>query len=261
MEYNSLGGVTEAFVKWEEADSFLNVRSRRSYCIDRFTNELIFSDGAKADYPKVTDDVAFKVRVRSSNGSYGNVGPGEINDVSGTEIFVDSVMNPVRAYGGSNMETVSEALKRGANILSGRNRLVTINDYIFAILNFSDSIDKVVCIPGERVEGGGDSADLSFVLLMYIVSIHFVRSFSRDDWKSGFYPETQPLSDLGQGRQEEGPYYRDVSSGYRSHPGQVQDGKIILICPYCRRGLRVPINMGQIRIRCPHCGSEFTELT
>ncbi len=102
---------------------------------------------------------------------------------------------------------------------------------------------------------------LAFVLLMYIVSIHFVRSFSRDDWKSGFYPETQPLSDLGQGRQEEGPYYRDVSSGYRSHPGQVQDGKIILICPYCRRGLRVPINMGQIRIRCPHCGSEFTELT
>ncbi len=166
VEYNSLGGVTEAFVKWEEADSFLNVKSRRSYCIDRFTNELIFSDGAKADYPKVTDDVAFKVRVRSSNGSYGNVGPGEINDVSGTEIFVDSVMNPVRAYGGSNMETVSEALKRGANILSGRNRLVTINDYIFAILNFSDSIDKVVCIPGERVEGGGDSADLSFVLLM-----------------------------------------------------------------------------------------------
>ncbi|MBO6137695.1 MAG: hypothetical protein J6O71_03695 [Lachnospiraceae bacterium] len=166
VEYNSLGGVTEVFVKWEEADSFLNVKSRRSYCIDRFTNELIFSDGSKADYPKVTDDVAFKVRVRSSNGSYGNVGPGEINDVNGTEIFVDSVMNPVRAYGGSNMETVREALKRGANILSGRNRLVTINDYIFAILNFSDSIDKVVCIPGERVEGGGDYADLSFVLLM-----------------------------------------------------------------------------------------------
>ena len=74
--------------------------------------------------------------------------------------------NPVRAYGGSNMETVNEALKRGANILHGRNRLVSVDDYIWTILNFSDSIDKAACVVGETIDGNKDSGYLSFVLLM-----------------------------------------------------------------------------------------------
>lgn len=142
---------------------------------------------------------------------------------------------------------------------------------------------------------------LSFVLLMYIVSIRYVRRFSQEDWKSGFYPETRPLSEMGgygafgQGSYEQGGYskpgsrgsysqtgsggytygrpggqgsgtgprrtYRTAGTGYRAHPGEVQDGKLILLCPHCRRGLRVPAGMGQIRIRCPHCGQEFTEIS
>ena len=120
---------------------------------------------------------------------------------------------------------------------------------------------------------------LAFVLLMYIVSIRYIRQYSRDDWQSGFYPETQPLSDLG-ARERRGyaqdpktghtsygynrnnqAGYRTAGTGYRAHPGEVQDGKVILICPYCRGGLRVPTNMGQVRVRCPHCGGEFIEIT
>lgn len=131
---------------------------------------------------------------------------------------------------------------------------------------------------------------LVFVGIMYVVSIHFIRQFSRDDWKSGFYPDTQPLSGAGgagghggygSGAGAAGGGYgygggaatgaaggaggaggygprRTTSSGYRAHPGEVQDGKLILLCPHCRRGLRVPAGLGQIRIRCPHCGREFT---
>ena len=153
---------------------------------------------------------------------------------------------------------------------------------------------------------------LAFVVVMYIVSIRFIKQYSKDDWKSSFYPETQPLSGFGpdeqpgqgqwrysdhgpqsgpqgagfqngpqgagyqSGPQGRGPQgspagagyqrssqgssgYRTTGSGYRAYPGQVQDGKIILMCPHCRRGLRVPVGMGQIRIRCPHCGQEFTK--
>lgn len=111
---------------------------------------------------------------------------------------------------------------------------------------------------------------LAFVLLMYIVSIRYIRQYSRDDWKSGFYPETQPLSGMGapgadgyqQNYAKAGPSdYRTAGTGYRAHPGEVQDGKVILICPHCRGGLRVPANMGQIRVRCPHCSREFIEMT
>ena len=116
---------------------------------------------------------------------------------------------------------------------------------------------------------------LGFVVLMYFVSIHFVRQFSRDDWKSGFYPETRPLSDgAGYAGPQQTQNTQDNSgrrpysgrqgqprAGYRAYPGQVQDGKIILLCPHCRRGLRVPVGLGQVRVRCPHCGHEFSQMT
>lgn len=110
---------------------------------------------------------------------------------------------------------------------------------------------------------------LAFVLIMYIVSIRYIRQFSRDDWQTGFYPETRPLSQQGSGQSQQAGWgggqssggYRSTQSGYRAHPGQVQDGKVILLCPNCRRGMRVPVGMGQVRVRCPHCGKEFTQNT
>ncbi len=165
-EYNMLGDVSAFYVKWNEADSFLNIPDRRRYTLDRLSNELIFSDSVKADIPRVTDDIAFKVRTRVSDGQYGNVGEGKITETVGPGLYIDRVNNPVRAYGGSSMETVEEALRRGANILHGRNRLVSVDDYIWTILNFSDSIDKAACIVGETIDGGKNPADISFVLLM-----------------------------------------------------------------------------------------------
>ncbi len=165
-EYDLLGGFSAFYVRWKETDSFLNVTDRRVFMIDRSSNEIIFSDGVKADIPRVMDDIAFKVKLRKSSGIYGNVREGAINETGGTELYIDSVYNPVRSYGGSDMETVPEALKRGANLLYGRHRLVTVNDYLFEMQHFSDSIDKVSCVPGEKIEGDGTDADISFVLLM-----------------------------------------------------------------------------------------------
>ncbi|MBQ9549553.1 MAG: hypothetical protein IJU87_01950 [Lachnospiraceae bacterium] len=166
VEYDMLGNVSAAYVKWEETDSFLNKNGRRVYMIDRAVNELIFSDGKKADIPRVVDDVSFKVRVRVSNGYEGNVEAGAISEFAGTELYMDSVTNPVRSYGGSNMETVHAALRRGANVIYGRGRLVSANDYKWSILSYSDSIDKVACIEGDTINGVYNDADVSFVLLM-----------------------------------------------------------------------------------------------
>ena len=106
------------------------------------------------------------MRVRSSDGEAGNVDAYAINQTAATRLYISGVYNPVRAYGGSNMETTEEALVRGANLLYGRSRLVSPADYIFTILAYSKSIDKAACIPGERVDCEGNPADISFVLLM-----------------------------------------------------------------------------------------------
>lgn len=166
LEYDMLGSVSAVYVKWRETPSFINGSDRRSYMIDRVTGEIVFSDGVKADIPRVTDDISFKVRPRSSDGAAGNVSVGAINTTAAIEMYIERVYNPVRAYGGSNLETTAEALKRGGNLIYGRNRLVSLSDYIYTILEFSDSIDKAACIPGETVDGKGRPADISFVLLM-----------------------------------------------------------------------------------------------
>ncbi len=166
VETDMLGGVAAVYVKWNETYNFNENCDRRSYMIDRLTGELVFSDGVKADMPKVTDDISFKVTARTTDGEAGNVGADAINATAGTELYIDTVYNPVRAYGGSNLETIPEALKRGANLIGGRGRLVSESDYIFTILGYSDSIDKAACILGETVDGTGGYADMSFVLLM-----------------------------------------------------------------------------------------------
>lgn len=166
VETDMLGVVSAVYVRWHETSGFDTAQDPRSYMIDRLNGELIFSDGVKAKMPRVTDDVAFKVRVRTCDGSAGNVEAGAINETVGTELYIDQVHNPVRAYGGSDLETVPEAFRRGANLLSSRGRLVSDKDYIFTILGYSDSIDKASCVPGETVDGKKRPQDISFVLLM-----------------------------------------------------------------------------------------------
>ena len=50
-------------------------------------------------------------------------------------------------------------------------------------------------------------------------------------------------------------------SGGFSKPGSKpkNDGKRVLICPYCKEKLRVPVGAGKIKINCPHCHNQFEE--
>ena len=42
-------------------------------------------------------------------------------------------------------------------------------------------------------------------------------------------------------------------------PKPKNDGKRVLICPYCKEKLRVPVGAGTIKINCPHCHKQFEE--
>ncbi|MCR4903164.1 MAG: hypothetical protein K6A23_09910, partial [Butyrivibrio sp.] len=166
IERDLVGNVSSVYIKWQETDSFDNPPSRRCYMIDRLFGEIIFSDGISCYIPRVTDDVAFTVKTRYTNGAEGNVGKYRITDFLGNVPYIDSLTNPVRAYGGSGLETIPSALKRGASIIHSRNRLVSVSDYKNVILNYSDVIDKVEVVCGKTINGKGTSADISFVILM-----------------------------------------------------------------------------------------------
>ena len=51
-----------------------------------------------------------------------------------------------------------------------------------------------------------------------------------------------------------------TSGGFtKPGPKPKNDGKRVLICPYCKEKLRVPVGAGTIKINCPHCHKQFEE--
>ena len=165
-EYDFLGRVSAFYVLWDEVDSFDRAPHRRCYRIDRMTGKIHFSDGYKCDMPRVTTDVAFKARIRSTDGEKGNLGEGEITSFIGAAPYIESVFNPIRAHGGSNLETIDHALDRCAGIMHSRYRLISETDYIRFCKEFSDSIDRTSIVTGQLIDGSKNPADISVVLLM-----------------------------------------------------------------------------------------------
>ena len=166
VEQDSLGGITAFYRRWQETDRLETAENPRSYQLDRLLNRIIFGDGIKTWIPNVTDNEAIRCTVRCCNGRQGNVGADMITEPQGYLMYIGNITNPVKAYGGSDIEELDNALSRGASILSSRNRLVTMQDYIRAIKAYSDTIDQVSGIVGKTKNGKGKPGDLTFVLLM-----------------------------------------------------------------------------------------------
>ena len=166
VEYDMRGEISAFYVKWEELERLDDGLHENGYLLDRMNNRLIFGDGLHIDVPRVTDDVAFKVRIRCCDGQLGNVEKGMINEANAQFMFLNGVSNPYKAYGGSNMESIDSALTRGANILRSRKRLVSISDYEREILAYSDTIAQVRCVTGRRIDGAVDPEAVTFAVLL-----------------------------------------------------------------------------------------------
>lgn len=166
IESDERGNILAFFVKWTETERFETSIDKRVYVLDRLSNELIFGDGIHTYMPRVTDNTAVRFTVRCCNGQAGNVEAFTITESMGLLNFVGDIYNPVKAYGGSNIETLENALLRGAGLLSSRNRLVTTDDYKRSILSYSDTIDQVEGIVGLTIDGRENPSEISFLLLM-----------------------------------------------------------------------------------------------
>ncbi len=165
-EYDIQGNRTAFYTKWQEVERFESAESRRVYMLDRLSSELLFGDGIQTEIPRVTNDTTLKVITRVSSGEKGNLESGQINGTLGNLLFIGNIYNPVKGYGGNNMETVDAAMERGASIISSRRRLVSEADYIKEIKAFSNLIDQVVCINGYDSYGRVSEGMLTILLLL-----------------------------------------------------------------------------------------------
>ncbi|MFA5384538.1 MAG: putative baseplate assembly protein [Eubacteriales bacterium] len=141
------GTVTRFWVRWDPVSDFLeSSASDRHYLIDRASGKINFGDGIKGAVPPSGSD-NIKADYKAGGGAVGNVGQYEITSLKTSIAFVDSVYNPETADGGSDLETVEQALERGPRIFKHQDRAVTAEDFEWLALESSRNIARVKCLP------------------------------------------------------------------------------------------------------------------
>lgn len=166
ISHDPLGNITSFFVLWDEVPNFDNsTASDRHYIIDRMQNTISFGDGVHVMIPPAQSGVAFTVSALCCNGQAGNLPVGAVNTLFDRAMYLGNVYNPIATYGGSDLETVMSAQKRGASIVCGRNRLVSELDYVREIFAFSDAVEKVRCVAGLDIWGNDSPGTITIAVM------------------------------------------------------------------------------------------------
>ena len=98
---------------------------------------------------------------------------------------------------------------------------------------------------------------LLWVAAVILLILVYSRAFSR------FYDkrraENMKFLEMKNGFGGRKPGGRAAGGTFRKPGAAKNDGKRVLICPYCKEKLRVPVGAGTIKINCPHCHRQFEE--
>ena len=108
---------------------------------------------------------------RYGGGSKGNVGRNTLNVLKTSIPYVASVTNRRAAAGGTDPESVENAVSRGPQMFRTRNRAVTEADFEFLALEASPSVARARCVqPREGTNGDGPPPGVILLLVIPQVS-------------------------------------------------------------------------------------------
>lgn len=125
------------------------------------------------------------------------------------------------------------------NLFGGRNGMDDLNKFLMLVA----VILMVLCL-FIRIK------ILTWITILLLVVI-YARAFSRAFEKRA--KENQKFLEIAAG------FMGNKNPKRRQDVKAAKEGKRVLICPYCKEKLRVPVGAGTIKIQCPHCKREFEE--
>ena len=153
---NELGETTEILVRWHAVEDFDDSGPQsRHYTIDQRLGRIRFGDGTRGMVPPVGADNVV-VSYTFGGGKKGNVPVNAISGLKSAVPFVNAVTNHLAADGGSETETLDDALTRGPLLLKNRNRAVTPEDFEALARGASRKVARAKCLP--NTDEGRDAA-------------------------------------------------------------------------------------------------------
>ncbi|MCO6457756.1 MAG: putative baseplate assembly protein [Pirellulaceae bacterium] len=131
---------------WTEVDAFhASRRTDRHYTLDRESGQVRFGDAARGAVPQIGQRIR-AAGYRYGGGVAGNVAAGLIAKITGHPGI--RVTNPLPATGGSETETIGDALARIPAELRRRERAVTSGDFReLALATPGADIGRAECLP------------------------------------------------------------------------------------------------------------------
>lgn len=165
-QYRSDGELYRAWVEWELVEDFLNSGSDdRHYMLDRTEGSIRFGNGKAGRIPPAARTDNIRVVYKTGGGEHTNVEAYAVNQPDRAMGVVNRIYNPKKLTGGSDAETLKDALKRNAAVLRHQNMAVTERDFEEIALEASRSLKRVKCFSGYDAWEHKKSGAVTLVLL------------------------------------------------------------------------------------------------
>lgn len=160
------GMVANAWVRWDAVEDFIDSSAAdRHYTYNPTEGYILFGSGRRGRIPPVSGEPNIQARYVSGGGSRGNVAAGRINKLNRAIGFISEVANPEELTGGSDKETLREALNRSAAAVRTQKKAVTLRDYEELAMLASREIQQVKCFSGLDGRGEPMAGAVTLVIL------------------------------------------------------------------------------------------------
>lgn len=149
------GAAREEQEEWTEVEDFADSGSEdRHFVCDSYTGQILFGpeiiqpDGGIRQHGAVPrKGLTLSITgYRHGGGTRGNIAAGQATVMKSSIPYIAEVVNPRRAYGGREQESVERAKMRGRAILRHRARAVTAEDYEYFACRASSSVSRARCV-------------------------------------------------------------------------------------------------------------------
>lgn len=165
-EYRSDGELCRAWVEWELVEDFLSSKSDdRHYMLSSTQGSIRFGNGKAGRIPPPAKTDNIRVIYKTGGGEHTNVEERAVDQPGRAMGVINRIRNPKRLTGGSDAETLKDALLRNAAVLRHQNMAVTERDFEEIALEASRSLKRVKCFSGYDAWENKKSGAVTLVLL------------------------------------------------------------------------------------------------
>ncbi len=157
--------IIESWILWEErSDLGFSRPNDRHYAIDRKEGVVFFGNGINGKAVPMENNIVI-ANYTVGGGKEGNIDFGEIKTLKSLVPFIDSVINPEKGEGGSNMQIAQSGKEQWPNLIENRGQAVTIDDFENIIKNKFVSLSRVKCFSTTNNKGGFSPGEVLMIVV------------------------------------------------------------------------------------------------